>query len=42
MLAFAVPPNSEKNLVGTYSDRLMRNFASAAISAATSPRQKNR
>ena len=27
MLAFAVPPNSEKNLVGTYSDRLMRNFA---------------
>ena len=27
MLAFAVPPNSEKNLVGTYTDRLMRNFA---------------
>ncbi|MBR1229633.1 MULTISPECIES: alpha/beta hydrolase [unclassified Bradyrhizobium] len=27
VLAFAVPPNSEKNLVGTYSDRLMRNFA---------------
>lgn len=26
-LAFAVPPNSEKNLVPTYSDRLMRNFA---------------
>lgn len=27
VLAFAVPPNSEKNLVGTYSERLMRNFA---------------
>ena len=27
VLALAVPPNSEKNLVGTYSDRLMRNFA---------------
>jgi alpha-beta hydrolase superfamily lysophospholipase len=27
VLAFAVPPNSEKNLVGTYSDRLMRNYA---------------
>jgi alpha-beta hydrolase superfamily lysophospholipase len=27
VLAFAVPPNSEKNLVATYSDRLMRNFA---------------
>ena len=27
VLAFAVPPNSDKNLVGTYSDRLMRNFA---------------
>ncbi|MET0709497.1 MAG: alpha/beta fold hydrolase [Tardiphaga sp.] len=27
VLAFAVPPNSEKNLVGVYSDRLMRNFA---------------
>ncbi|WP_108519958.1 alpha/beta hydrolase [Bradyrhizobium algeriense] len=27
VLAFAVPPNSEKNLVGTYTDRLMRNFA---------------
>ena len=26
-LAFAVPPNSERNLVPTYSDRLMRNFA---------------
>src|SRR5882724_6140983 len=27
VLAFAVPPNSEKNLVATYTDRLMRNFA---------------
>ena len=27
VLAFAVPPNSEKLLVPTYSDRLMRNFA---------------
>ena len=27
VLAFAMPPNSERNLVGTYSDRLMRNFA---------------
>jgi alpha-beta hydrolase superfamily lysophospholipase len=27
VLAFAVPPNSEMRLVGTYSDRLMRNFA---------------
>jgi alpha-beta hydrolase superfamily lysophospholipase len=27
VLAFAVPPNSEKNLVGTYTERLMRNFA---------------
>ncbi|MDO9296876.1 alpha/beta fold hydrolase [Bradyrhizobium sp.] len=27
VLALAVPPNSEKNLVATYSDRLMRNFA---------------
>ena len=27
VLALAVPPNSEKNLVGTYSERLMRNFA---------------
>ena len=27
VLAFAVPPNSERNLVGTYSERLMRNFA---------------
>ncbi|MGY8680190.1 alpha/beta hydrolase [Bradyrhizobium sp. UFLA05-153] len=27
VLAFAVPPNYEKILVSTYSDRLMRNFA---------------
>ena len=27
VLAFAVPPNSAQNLVATYSDRLMRNFA---------------
>ena len=27
VLAFAVPPNSEKALVPTYTDRLMRNFA---------------
>lgn len=27
VLAYAVPPNSEKNLVPTYTDRLMRNFA---------------
>jgi len=27
VLAFAVPPNSERSLVATYSDRLMRNFA---------------
>jgi alpha-beta hydrolase superfamily lysophospholipase len=27
VLAFAVPPNSERILVSTYSDRLMRNFA---------------
>jgi alpha-beta hydrolase superfamily lysophospholipase len=27
VLAFAVPPNSEKNLTSTYTDRLMRNFA---------------
>jgi pimeloyl-ACP methyl ester carboxylesterase len=27
VLAFAVPPNSEKSLVPAYSDRLMRNFA---------------
>ncbi|MEH2506183.1 MULTISPECIES: alpha/beta fold hydrolase [unclassified Bradyrhizobium] len=27
VLALAVPPNSEKTLVSTYTDRLMRNFA---------------
>lgn len=27
VLAFAVPPNSERILTSTYSDRLMRNFA---------------
>lgn len=27
VLAFAVPPNSERYLTATYSDRLMRNFA---------------
>lgn len=27
VLAFAVPPNTEKLLTATYSDRLMRNFA---------------
>jgi alpha-beta hydrolase superfamily lysophospholipase len=42
VLAFAVPPNSEKILTGTYSDRLMRNFANhpdfrADLSAATRP-----
>lgn len=42
VLAFAVPPNSEKILTGTYSDRLMRNFANhpdfrADLAAATRP-----
>ena len=42
MLAFAVPPNSEKTLVPTYSDRLMRNFAThrdyrTDLAAATKP-----
>jgi alpha-beta hydrolase superfamily lysophospholipase len=40
-LAFAVPPNSEMNLVPTYSDRLMRNFATRGyridLAAATRP-----
>jgi alpha-beta hydrolase superfamily lysophospholipase len=41
-LAFAVPPNSEKLLVPTYSDRLMRNFANhpdfrSDLAAATRP-----
>ena len=30
MIAFAVAPNSEQILAATYSDRLMRNFASVA------------
>jgi alpha-beta hydrolase superfamily lysophospholipase len=42
VLAFAVPPNSEKSLVPTYSDRLMRNFAThrdfrTDLAAATKP-----
>jgi len=41
VLALAVPPNSEKALVGTYTDRLMRNFASGDyrrdLAAATKP-----
>jgi alpha-beta hydrolase superfamily lysophospholipase len=42
VLAFAVPPNSEKVLVPTYTDRLMRNFANhpdfrADLAAATKP-----
>ena len=42
VLAFAVPPNSEKTLVGTYTDRLMRNFAQRGdfrrdLAAATKP-----
>ena len=42
VLAFAVPPNSEKILTATYSDRLMRNFANhpdfrADLAAATRP-----
>jgi alpha-beta hydrolase superfamily lysophospholipase len=42
VLAFAVPPNSEKNLVPTYTDRLMRNFAVSGdfrrdLTAATKP-----
>ena len=41
VLAFAVPPNSEKLLVATYSDRLMRNFATRGyrldLPAATHP-----
>jgi alpha-beta hydrolase superfamily lysophospholipase len=40
-LAFAVPPNSEKILVPSYSDRLMRNFATrdyrTDFAAATRP-----
>jgi alpha-beta hydrolase superfamily lysophospholipase len=42
VLAFAVPPNSEKNLVPTYTDRLMRNFAThrdfrSDLAAVTKP-----
>jgi pimeloyl-ACP methyl ester carboxylesterase len=41
VLAFAVPANSEKNLVPAYSDRLMRNFATrdyrTDFAAATRP-----
>ncbi len=42
VLALAVPPNSEKTLVGTYTDRLMRNFAVSGdfrldLAAATKP-----
>jgi alpha-beta hydrolase superfamily lysophospholipase len=42
VLALAVPPNSANNLVGTYTDRLMRNFANhldyrADFVAATKP-----
>jgi alpha-beta hydrolase superfamily lysophospholipase len=42
VLAFAVPPNSQKLLVPAYSDRLMRNFANhpdfrGDLAAATRP-----
>jgi alpha-beta hydrolase superfamily lysophospholipase len=42
VLAFAVPPNSEKILTPAYSDRLMRNFANHVdfrddLAAATKP-----
>jgi alpha-beta hydrolase superfamily lysophospholipase len=42
VLALAVPPNSGKTLVGTYTDRLMRNFAASRdyrrdLAAATRP-----
>jgi alpha-beta hydrolase superfamily lysophospholipase len=42
VLALAVPPNSEKTLVSTYTDRLMRNFAVEGdfrrdLAAATKP-----
>jgi alpha-beta hydrolase superfamily lysophospholipase len=41
-IAFAVPPNSSRILTGTYSYRLMRNFAASAdfradLAAATKP-----
>ena len=42
VMALAVPPNSEKTLVSTYTDRLMRNFAvrddfRRDLAAATKP-----
>jgi alpha-beta hydrolase superfamily lysophospholipase len=42
VLALAVPPNAEKTLVSTYTDRLMRNFAVRGdfrrdLAAATKP-----
>lgn len=42
VLALAVPPNSQKTLVATYTDRLMRNFAVRGdyrhdLAAATKP-----
>ena len=41
VLAFAVPPNSQRILVPTYSDRLMRNFATRGyrldLAAVTHP-----
>src|SRR5207253_559910 len=41
VLALAVPPNSEKALVATYTDRLMRNFTTGDfrrdLAAATKP-----
>jgi alpha-beta hydrolase superfamily lysophospholipase len=42
VLALAVPPGSQKTLVGTYTDRLMRNFAVRGdfrrdLAAATKP-----
>jgi len=42
VLALAVPPNSEKALVGIYTDRLMRNFGVSSdyrrdLAAATKP-----
>jgi len=42
VVAFAVPPNSQKNLVSAYSERLRRNFSNhpdfrADLAAATKP-----
>ncbi len=42
VLAFAVPPNSEKMLVAAYTERLRRNFAASAdfrrdLAAVTKP-----